>query len=158
MSRLLHFTSISLRDLLTTYAPVILLVCGLLWGAYVLIDPTPPKHVSIAAGLEGSAYQDFAQRYREILARYHIDLQIETSAGSMENLRNLNTNKSDADIAFVQSGTTNDAMADRRGLVSLGSLFVEPVWIFYREAALKKVRPAVVEETSPRVPASVARA
>jgi TRAP-type uncharacterized transport system substrate-binding protein len=158
MSRLFQFSSVSLRDLLTTYAPVILLVGGLLWGAYVLIDPTPPKQVVIAAGLEGSAYQDFAQKYREILARYHIDLQIQTSAGSMENLRNLNTSKSDADIAFVQSGTTNDAMADRRGLVSLGSLFVEPVWIFYREAALTKVKPIPPVETSPRIPAAVARA
>ena len=158
MSRLFRFSVVSFRDLLTTYGPVVLLVGVLLWIAYEAIDPTPPARVVIAAGLEGSAYQDFAEKYRDVLARYHIALEIRTSAGSMQNLRQLNTDKSDADVAFVQSGTTNDEAADRRGLVSLGSLFVEPVWLFYREAALAKVKPVAPLETVPRVPKSVARA
>jgi hypothetical protein len=33
----------------------------------------------------------------------------------------------------VQSGSTSEAQAERRGLVSLGSLFTEPVWLFLRE-------------------------
>ncbi len=158
MPRLLRFSVISFRDLMTTYAPVFLVVCVLLWIAYEAIDPTPPTTVVIAAGLEGSAYQDFAERYKEILARHHIATEIRTSAGSMQNLGRLNTDKSDADVAFVQSGTTTDEPADRRGLVSLGSLFVEPVWIFYREAALSKVGPVAPVESSPRAPNAVSRA
>ncbi|MEO9064630.1 MAG: hypothetical protein ABI277_09985 [Burkholderiaceae bacterium] len=158
MPRLLRFSRVSIRDLLTTYAPVVLVVGVLLWVAYDWIDPTPPDTVVIAAGLDGGAYQDFAQRYRDILARRHIKMEIRDSAGSMQNLRRLNTAQSDADIAFVQSGTTNDEAADRRGLVSLGSLFVEPVWIFYREAALSRVKPMAPVELSPRGPIAVARA
>ena len=156
MPRLLRFSLVSFRDLAATYAPVVLLVAVLLWIAYEAIDPTPPASVVIATGVDGSAYQDFAERYREVLGRHHIRLEIRSSAGSMQNLGRLNTDRSDADVAFVQSGTTNDETADRRGLVSLGSLFVEPVWIFYREAALTKVRPLAPVEVSPNVP--IARA
>ena len=150
MPRLLRFSVISFRDLLTTYAPVVIVVGLLLWVAYQAIDPTPPSRVVIAAGLEGSAYEDFAEKYRDILAKHHITLEIRESAGSMQNLGRLDTDKSDADLAFVQSGTTNDEASMRRGLVSLGSLFVEPVWIFYREAALAKVKPMPPVDHRPR--------
>ena len=157
MPRLLRFSSVSFRDLMTTYAPVVLVVGVLLWVAYDFIDPTPPATVVMAAGLEGSAYQDFAEQYRDALARHHITVEIRTSAGSMQNLHRLNTDQSDADVAFVQSGTTNDEAADRRGLMSLGSLFVEPVWIFYREAALAKVRPLAPVEAPLRTSIAAAR-
>ena len=156
MPRLLRFSVLSVRDLLTTYGPFVLLVGLLLWIAYVAIDPTPPGKVVIAAGLEGSAYHDFAEKYGAVLEKHHIKTEIRTSEGSMQNLHRLDTDKSDADVAFVQSGTTNDEVAMRRGLVSLGSLFVEPVWIFYREAALPKVKPIVPVEITPSV--AVARA
>jgi TRAP-type uncharacterized transport system substrate-binding protein len=151
MPRLLHFSVVSFRDLLATYAPVVLVVGSLLWIAYVAIDPTPPTRVVIAAGLEDSAYQDFAEKYREVLAKHHIAMEIRVSPGSMRNLLSLGTDKSDADIAFVQSGTTNDEASMRRGLVSLGSLFVEPVWIFYRDAALAKVKPIAPTEITQAV-------
>jgi len=151
-------SSISLHDLLTTYAPFVIVIGLLLGVAYIAINPTPPHKVVLAAGPEGGAYQDFAMQYRAILARHHIDLEIQTSDGSMRNLHSLASDKSSADVAFVQSGTTNDEVAERRGLLSLGSLFVEPVWIFYREAALAKVKPMVPVETVPRIPAAVDRA
>ena len=46
---------------------------------------------------------------------------------------------SSVDIAFVQGGADADRRPRRRrrraddGLVSLGSLFYEPVWLFYRD-------------------------
>ena len=140
MPRLLRFSLVSVRDLLVTYGPVLVLVGLLIWVAFVAIDPTPPSTVVIATGVDNSAYEEFAHKYKAILARHHIDVVMRPSEGSMQNLHRLNTPRSDADVAFVQSGTTNDEAAERRGLVSLGSLFVEPVWIFYREAALSKVK------------------
>ena len=38
----------------------------------------------------------------------------------------------------VQSGSTNEETADREELTSLGSLFVEPLWLFLREPKDKK--------------------
>lgn len=149
MPRLFKFSLVSIRDLVSTYGPAILAVIVLSIVAYRWIDPTPPKTVTIATGLDDGAYADFAQKYKAILAKHGIEVVLRPSAGSMQNLHRLNTDKSDADVAFVQSGTTNDEMAERRGLVSLGSLFVEPVWIFYREAALAKVKPPTVDGRPP---------
>jgi TRAP-type uncharacterized transport system substrate-binding protein len=127
------FTEISLRDLLVTVGPaaaLIVLACGI---AYKLIDPWPPKHVTISTGQENSSYDAFGKRYAKTLAKYHIDVTLKPSLGSLENLQRLNDPKSEIDIAFVQSGSTEQAEAERRGLVSLGSLFTEPVWLFFRE-------------------------
>ena len=73
MPRLLRFSLLSLRDVMTTYVPVAIAVLVLLWVAYEAIDPTPPSRVVLAGGLDGSAYQDFAEKYRDILARHRID-------------------------------------------------------------------------------------
>ena len=138
-----------MRDLLTTYGPVLILVCLLVWVAYVAIDPTPPRTIAIATGVDNSAYEDFAQRYKTILARHNIKVVMRPSEGSMQNLHGLTQAGTDADVAFIQSGTSNDEVAERNGLVSLGSLFVEPVWIFYRAAALAKVKPLPGDEANP---------
>lgn len=124
------------RDMMTMSLSIILATVLLLGIAFVIVDPTPPKRLVISAGLEGSVYQRFAEQYKAILARQHVDLVIRGSAGSMQNLRDLSRRDQDADVAFIQSGTSNDNVASRRMLVSLGSLFVEPVWLFYRPAAL----------------------
>ena len=43
------------------------------------------------------------------------------------------------DLGFVQGGTSDYLDADKENLQSLGSLFVEPVWLFYREEAAQKI-------------------
>ncbi|RZI97961.1 MAG: C4-dicarboxylate ABC transporter substrate-binding protein, partial [Haliea sp.] len=44
-----------------------------------------------------------------------------------------------ADLGFVQGGTSESKPEDEDELESLGSLFVEPVWLFYREDAARKL-------------------
>jgi hypothetical protein len=68
--------------------------------------------------------------------RHRVTLQ--RSLGSADNLQRLVDGQ--ADIAFVQSGSTSQDEAERRGLVSLGSLFTEPVWLFLREPAKGQAR------------------
>src|SRR3569832_568450 len=134
MPKIFNFTRFSLRDLIVTAGPatfVIVLICLL---AYWLVDPTPPSHVTISTGQENSAYEAFAKKYAQALAKQHIRVSLKPSLGSFENLQRLNDPKSGIDIAFVQSGSTEQAEAKRRGLVSLGSLFTEPVWLFYRDS------------------------
>ena len=134
MSAILKFTSFSLRDLLVTAGPT-LLVIGLVCGvAYWLVDPSPPSHITISTGQENSAYEEFGKKYAKVLARQHIKATLKPSLGSQENLQRLTAPGSQIDIAFVQSGSTEQAEAERKGLLSLGSLFTEPVWLFYRES------------------------
>lgn len=138
MPKLFKFTTLSARDLIVTFAPVLLLLAGLSVAAYKIIDPFPPGIVTISTGQENSAYEQLAKRYAVILARQGIQVRQKRSQGSIENLQNLQNPDSGIDIAFVQSGSTTLANAERNELISLGSLFTEPVWLFYRKS--KQVR------------------
>lgn len=133
MPKIFRFTQFSLRDLIVTAGPpalIILLVC---WLAYRLVDPTPPRQVTISTGQENSAYEALAKKYAEKLGKQGIAVTLKGSLGSQENLRRLHDPDSGIDIAFVQSGSTELSEAERTNLISLGSLFTEPVWLFYRD-------------------------
>lgn len=131
MSRIRKFSQFSFRDLVATAGPTVLMIGALCALAYVIVDPAPPRHVRLATGQENSAYEEFGKKYAAVLARDGVNTEMVRSLGSQDNLQRLNEGKVDA--AFVQSGSTNEAEAQRTGLVSLGSLFTEPVWLFMRE-------------------------
>ncbi len=131
MPKILQFTRFSLRDLVVTAAPILILVLLLGALAYWLIDPTPPKVVTLMAGQENSSYERFARRYADKLKKQGIEVRIKLSQGAQENLQKLRDEKSGVDIAFVQSGTADPESVE--GLKSLGSLFTEPLWLFYRD-------------------------
>jgi TRAP transporter TAXI family solute receptor len=131
MAKIRKFTQFSFGDLFASAGPTILLIALLCGLAYVLVDPTPPRKVVLATGQENSAYEEIGKRYAAALGKHQIKVTLQRSLGSQENLQLLNEGK--VDIAFVQSGSTEEAEAQRKGLVSLGSLFTEPVWLFTRE-------------------------
>jgi TRAP transporter TAXI family solute receptor len=128
--QLRKFSLVSLRDLLVAAAPTAVLVLVACVVAYIVVDPAPPRHVVLATGQDNSAYEEFGRKYAAVLARDGIKVDLRRSFGSEDNLQRLVDGK--ADIAFVQSGSTSEAQAERRGLMSLGSLFTEPVWLFLR--------------------------
>lgn len=125
---------LSLRDLFATAWWVFLIVGIGFAVAYQFVQPAPPTKIVITTGGESGAYYQFAQRYAAILARSGVRLEIRTSAGSLENLAHLRNDE--AQIGFVQGGVLapkEDLDAeDDSGLLSLGSVFYEPVWVFYR--------------------------
>ncbi|HEU4852701.1 MAG TPA: TAXI family TRAP transporter solute-binding subunit [Telluria sp.] len=127
------FTQFSLRDLLAASAPTLALVAALCYVAYVLVDPTPPRNVTLATGQFNSAYEEFAKKYAAELARDGIRVTLQPSLGSAENLQRLMDGK--VDVAFVQSGSAEGDAAAKAQLISIGSLFTEPVWLFLRDSA-----------------------
>lgn len=133
----LRNTLVSLRDLLISAGPVAALAIALLVLAYWWLDPNPPKRVTLATGPAQSAYDAFGRRYQKALKRYGIDVVLVPTEGSPANLRLLREGK--ADLGFVQGGGSDRDANEESGIVSLGSLFVEPVWLFYREDAAKKL-------------------
>ncbi len=132
MPRFLKFTTLSLRDLLITFGPPLLLIVALGYLAYRLVDPAPPTVVTLSTGQENSAYEVLGKRYAAMLARQGITVKLQRSEGSMQNLQRLQDPDSGIDIAFVQSGSTTLQNSEQHDLESLGSLFVEPVWLFHR--------------------------
>lgn len=128
----IKFSLFSFRDMLVAFGPMalmIIVVCGL---AYKLVDPAPPRTIDFSAGQENSAYEGYAKRYAEELAKNQIELTLQASEGSQENLKKISDPDSAIEIGFVQSGSTDASEAQSKGLISLGSLFYEPIWIFYR--------------------------
>jgi TRAP transporter TAXI family solute receptor len=130
--RIRNFSFVSLRDLLVAAGPTIILVGIACFVAWLLVDPAPPRQVRLATGQEHSAYEAFGAQYAKELKRDGITVSLQPSLGSRENLGRLQ--RGQADIAFVQSGSTSEEQAGKLGLVSLGSLFTEPVWLFLRDS------------------------
>lgn len=132
ITKVRKFSTLSLRDLLVALGPTVALVIAACVAAWLLVDPAPPKKVILATGQENSAYEEFGRQYAKALAKNDIKVTLAPSLGSQDNLQRLIEGK--VDIAFVQSGSTKETQANTSGLVSLGSLFTEPVWLFLRDS------------------------
>jgi TRAP-type uncharacterized transport system substrate-binding protein len=140
MSKSIRYLLMSLRDLLASAGPFVVVAVALLWLAYWWLNPTPPKKITLATGPSQSAYAEFGERYAKALAASGIELVLVPSEGSSANLQLLREGK--ADVGFVQGGSAEQQTVDETDLLSLGSLFVEPVWLFYREDAARKITPS----------------
>ena len=103
---------------------------ALLWLALWFYIPAPPSSITLAAGLKGGAFEHFADSYREILARYHVRLNLRFSKDAPDYLRLVKDPRSRIDAAFVVAG---QAIANQSSdFVSLGRINYAPIWIFYR--------------------------
>ena len=150
MSKTIRYTLLSLRDLAVSVGPFIFLAVALLVLAYWWLDPNPPKRVTLATGPAQSAYEEFGKRYARALAAEGIEVVTVASEGSAANLQLLREGK--VDLGFVQGGTSDYSDADEENLTSLGSLFVEPLWLFYREASARKVTPTATLTSLTQLP------
>ena len=118
----------------TKYGPWIaafFAVALLVYGIVTVRNYQPPTEFSMATGAEGGAYHKYGLEYQRLLAEQGYTLHLVPTAGSKENLELLEEGM--VDIALVQTSTAGDA--DIASLSSLGSLFYEPLWVFYRPEA-----------------------
>ena len=93
--------------------------------------------MSLATGPAQSAYDEFGKRYASALKKNGITVELVATEGSAANLQLLREGK--VDLGFVQGGSSAEQQSDNHGeppLESLGSLFLEPVWLFYRGPTL----------------------
>jgi TRAP transporter TAXI family solute receptor len=123
-------TDIFNRELLEATMPSVLLILIALIVAYKFIDPAPPRKIVISTGNPELNYTTFASLYEVFLKREGITLESRGSTGDVENIKRLKDPESGVDIAFVQDGIASSEGAG--SLLSLGSLYYEPVWIFCR--------------------------
>jgi TRAP-type uncharacterized transport system substrate-binding protein len=100
------------------------------YAAYAIVDPLPPRQLTIAAGPVGSEYETFAKEYARILARHGVMLEIRNSAGAVENLELLRDPASGVQAALTTFGFTEPADTDT--LYSLGGIFNSAIYVFYR--------------------------
>ena len=114
------------------FAAIAAFLCAVT-AAWLALDhfvPAPPKRITIAAGSKGGAYEFYAHKYRDILARHHVTLDIRTTEGTIENLKLLEDPTSGVDAGFVQGGVSNSNHAP--DLESLGRINYLAFFIFCR--------------------------
>jgi hypothetical protein len=116
-----------------TISAILLVSSVTIFAVFWFLHSAPPGTITITSGPEGSAFRTTAEKYRKILARSGVKLNILTSEGSLENLKRLGDPSFRVDIGFVQGGVTNGVNTDK--LVSLGSVAYEPLLLFYRSVA-----------------------
>lgn len=130
-SRMREFVgTLSPRELAVVGVPSVVLILIVLYTAWRLVEPAPPRQVVITTAAPGSGYNSFAELYRRRLARDGIGLEIRTSAGSQENLERLRDPASGVKAAFTTTGAAGPADAEQ--LASLGGVFYSPLFVFYR--------------------------
>jgi TRAP-type uncharacterized transport system substrate-binding protein len=103
---------------------------ALVWAALRLGNPFPPRTITMATGPEGSANREFGARYRAVLRRAGVDLRLTPTQGGVENLGRLRDPGSPVSVALVESGLTS--LEESPDLTSLGTVALEPLWIFFR--------------------------
>jgi TRAP-type uncharacterized transport system substrate-binding protein len=119
----------AIRDLAVTAGPVALLLAVALWVAFQFVKPAPPRSFVMTTGARDGAYHLFSERYRASLSRQGITIELRPSAGAVENLDRLTDESSGVAAGLVQGGL---ASGETRGVTSLGAMFYEPLWVFYR--------------------------
>jgi TRAP-type uncharacterized transport system substrate-binding protein len=142
IQHVVRHTLVSVRDLALTAGPFVLMALLLLGLAYWVLDPAPPRHMVLATGAPRSAYAEFGQRYAAALKRHGITVELRSTEGAVQNLALLRDAASGVDAAFVQGGTDplpHNADEPDTQLASLGSLFHEPVWLFYRQDSAQRL-------------------
>jgi TRAP transporter TAXI family solute receptor len=123
---------LSVRDFWLVVLGSLAILVATYWLAFQFVQPMPPKRIVMTTGPEGGAYRKFAERYRDALAHDGIEVELRPSAGSVENLRRLRDESSGVSVGFVQGGV--GVPEENDDLVSLASLYYEPLWVFYRKA------------------------
>ena len=99
-------------------------------GVFVFFNTAAPTTLTITSGPEGSSFSRNAEKYRKILAREGVTLNILPSEGSTQNLKRLADPKAAVDVGFVLGGEAAGSNIER--LMSLGSVSYQPLMIFYQ--------------------------
>lgn len=103
----------------------------ILFFTFQFINPAPPRTLAIASGSPGGFYDSLGSQYAERLTEEGLEITVIPSAGTAENIGLLEQTDGGAQVAFVQGGVAEKPR--KSDLVSLGSIALEPLWIFTRK-------------------------
>ena len=119
------------REALKSALPYIAALLFIVAGGYWLADPAPPKTIVIAVSKHNSDYLAFARLYGALLQQDGVSLKIEKASGPVEIMEQLRQPAGKVDMAFLEGGTASSEST--AGIVSLGSLYYQPLWVFSRK-------------------------
>src|SRR5690348_16717684 len=118
------------RRQLVEVAIALICAAAISWLALEYFIPAPPSAIRIATGSPNQTYEAIGKKYRDVLARSGIKVDVLNTPGAVQNLKLLNESSSGVQVAIVQGGVGNsDQYPD---LQSLGRITYQFFWIFYR--------------------------
>jgi hypothetical protein len=82
-------------------------IVGIVSLALIHFIPAPPSKVVMATAFKGASFDYYGRQYRDIFARYNVDLELRETAGAVENVKLLQDPKSGVQIGFVTSPMPN---------------------------------------------------
>jgi hypothetical protein len=148
-----RLASASWRDLAVAAVPALVVVALTAWVAVKASRFAPPTTIRLISGPDGSSFRNQAEKYKQILQRDGVKVEVLSSRGALDNLDKLADKSVKVDVGFVQGGLAEGR--ETGALMSLGSLFAQPLMIYCRSAepvellsALKGKRLAVGPEGS----------
>ena len=110
-------------------------LAGLLGAVFYFAAPPPPMSAVMATGTPDGGYTRFAEKLKTELAKQDFELILQPSSGSQDNLKRLLDSRTGVQLALVQSGLERQLQASEFArLHSLGGMYQEPLWLFYRTA------------------------
>ena len=127
--KLRDFALLSRRAFLYMWLPLALLLSAGILITQRLVAP-PPTAIRLLGGPEGSSFERQAEKYKKIIESHGVKVVVLPSRGALDNLQKLANPKAKVDVGFVQGGLTDGV--DISQLFSLGSLFPQPLMVYYR--------------------------
>src|SRR5215471_16462204 len=115
------------------------------WLAILIIRPGPQGRIVLAAGGADGAYMHLTETWKRELARFGVTLELRPDLQGLDALQALATDDGRIDASVIKGGLAGSlqgrlATASERDIhdaqvgriQSLGRLFYEPIWVFYR--------------------------
>lgn len=124
----------SIKAFIKTNAWLVVTVILIAVVLYQFVEPSPPREITMATGDKDGYYHELGTYLKDSLRREGVELKLISTAGSSENMELLTDPDSTVSIAFVQSGMERIFEPAEDSLASLGSLYYEPIWLFYRRS------------------------
>ena len=122
---------LSWRGLFYGWLPLLAMLIG---GILLVQKLAHPATIRILGGPDGSSYRNNADKYKKIIERFGVKVIVLPSHGALDNLKQLANPKVKVDVGFVQGGLTDMVDgADLSHLFSLGSMFAQPLMVYYRQ-------------------------
>lgn len=120
-------------------------------AAIVILNPGPPGRVVLATGGAGGAYNELAETWKRELARFGVKLELKPDLEGVNTMQALLAPDSGVDGGFVKGGVAGSLQGrlanpadhiihdlQNERLQSVGRMFYEPLWVFYRGPNLVK--------------------
>ena len=120
--------------------PVAVIAIATVAWLWFVVYPMAPDRLSITTAGKGGAYHRMAMEYAEVFASHGVQLDVQASEGSQENLERLSGPAANFDLALVQGGFGYSGAAtgkrERSRIETLANVNTEAVWIFSRNRTI----------------------